>query len=371
MEENIQNQRKMIREVLKESKTPLMAKRIAQLIYRKFDGYRMSRFIVRDILWKKMRGDFEYDRDNYTYKLKNNGTNSLDELQGRNFVQEKLVDCVPETQQTKNLKEFIKKLEDKDGHETVSEFKNFIKSSYLGVDTGNKKFDELIRLVVKDNIITPSEELFLIEKSEELGLSYDLVEKVKKHIHSNNPYLDNIIHLIFEDGIISEKELIFLKEKEKENNFSKSFVNHRFWQIGISFYIKELIKYEDFIQLVELWEVGRITGFELVNTENWMIINLDIHSSLDIKEVMKRGKLKLQSKLEEYLSSEYNFDSSVLPALLKELDLEFKYNEEEEENIGTGLSMEKLSKILKEERRRIGDPAADLLVENILFRLEN
>lgn len=74
MEENIKNQKKMIREVLKESKTPLMAKRIAQLIYRKFDGYRMSRFVVRDILWKYMKEEIDYDKLNYTYSLFTNNS---------------------------------------------------------------------------------------------------------------------------------------------------------------------------------------------------------------------------------------------------------------------------------------------------------
>ena len=60
----------MVFETLLESKKPLMAKKIAFNIYRKYDGYKMSRFMVRDILWKQMRDNIDYDNINYTYTLK-------------------------------------------------------------------------------------------------------------------------------------------------------------------------------------------------------------------------------------------------------------------------------------------------------------
>ena len=356
MEDFINDQKNMVREVLKESKTPLMAKKIAQLIYRKFDGYRMSRFVVRDILWKEMKGEFEYNKNDYTYSLKKNAIIKPIGLFTEAIKPKK------ESLYQKIINDFKKK----EGHESVSEFKNLIKSNFLGVNTGNEKFDELIKLVVKDNQITPAEESFLKEKTNELGLPFDLINKAKEHINSNNPYLDNIIHLIFEDGIISEKELIFLKEKEKENDFSKSFVNQRFWQIGICFYLKELMKHNQFIKFIELWEVGRSLDFDLVKSDTWLILNLDIHTTNDIEMIIENGQNNIRTKLLEYLKTKYNFKNNELDNFCKVLNLEYKFNEEESVD-----DDKKIMKILEQEKIRIGCPEVNLLVENVKYRIEN
>lgn len=62
--------KEMILTTLEQSKKPLMAKKIAFNIYRKFEGYRMSRFVVRDILWKELKDQIDYNPDDYTYTLK-------------------------------------------------------------------------------------------------------------------------------------------------------------------------------------------------------------------------------------------------------------------------------------------------------------
>ena len=357
MEKIIEEQKQMVYETLLESKKPLMAKKIAYNIFRKYDGYRMSRFVVRDILWKEMKGEFEYDKDNYTYLLKKKQSNKLKDESSNNKKLKK-----------ENLyQNIINKLNNKEGHETVSDFRNLIKSNFLGVNTGNKKFDELIKLVVKDNKITPAEESFLKEKTHELGLPFDLINKAKEHVNSNNPYLDNIIHLIFEDGIISEKELVFLKEKEKENNFSKSFVNQRFWQVGICFYLKELMKHNQFIKLVELWEVGITLDFELFKSDTWLILNLDIHNNNDIKTIIDNGQKKIRTKLLDFLNIKFKFEDNELNNFCKILNLEYKFNEEENDDDND----KKIMKILEQEKIRIGCPEVNLLVENVKYRIEN
>ena len=358
MEKTIEEQKQMVYETLLESEKPLMAKRIAYNIYRKYNGYRMSRFVVRDLLWKEMKGQFEYDKDDYTYIIKKRSNIKSTNLNTETQKPEK------ESLYQKTINDLIKK----EGHETVTEFKNLIKSNFLGINTGNKKFDELIKLVVKDNQITPAEEAFLKEKTQELGLPFDLINKAKEHINSNNPYLDNIIHLIFEDGVISEKELTFLKEKEKENDFSKSFVNQRFWQIGVVFYLKELMEHRLFIQFVEYWEVGVTLGLELFKSDLWLMLNLDIHNSNNIKVIIEKGIGKIKIKLIDYLNHNYGLKENELENFRKVLNLEYKFNEEEEDLID---ETKQIIKIIKQEKMRIGDLASDLLAENILFRIEH
>ena len=359
MEKTIEEQKQMVYETLLESKKPLMAKKIAYNIFRKYDGHRMSRFAVRDVLWKEMKGEFEYDKYNYTYLLKKKQSNKLKNESSNNKKLKK-----------ENLyQNIVNKLNNKKGHETVSDFRNLIKSNFLGVNTGNKKFDELIKLVVKDNKITTVEESFLKEKTHELGLPFDLIIKAKEHINSNNPYLDNIIHLVFEDGVISENELIFLKEKEQENNFSKSFVNQRFWQIGICYYLQELIKNNQFFNYIKLWEVARSLGLELFNSDIWLIINLDIHNSNNIQEIIEQGILNLENKLKQFITTESDFyDKFKLSDFSLELDFytdKIELVDDEKNNYG------KIIKIIEQEKMRIGDLASDLLAENILFRIEN
>lgn len=71
MEKVLLSGKDMVISILKGSKTPLMAKKIARNIYKKYDGFMMSRFMVRDILWKKLKGQFVYDNVNYTYWMEN------------------------------------------------------------------------------------------------------------------------------------------------------------------------------------------------------------------------------------------------------------------------------------------------------------
>ena len=67
----------------------------------------------------------------------------------------------------------------------------------IEISTGNDKIDYLIKSVVKDNLITEAEELFLKNKAKEFSFEDDIIDKAKQLLEQNNPYLDNIIHIIF------------------------------------------------------------------------------------------------------------------------------------------------------------------------------
>ena len=63
-----------ILKVMEEGKMPLKARTISKLIYEKFDGYKMSRFDVRKILWDKngLKNLVEYNNEDFTYSLQTN-----------------------------------------------------------------------------------------------------------------------------------------------------------------------------------------------------------------------------------------------------------------------------------------------------------
>ena len=103
-------------------------------------------------------------------------------------------------------------------HISYRSFQEFITEGFYILDNKNEDFNDLIKLVVKDNVITDIEKNFLKEKTLELNLSQDLLEKANEYLFSNNPFFDNILKIIYKDGIIKENELAFLVEKSKEHN---------------------------------------------------------------------------------------------------------------------------------------------------------
>lgn len=370
MEQSVEQLKAMVYETLLESKKPIKSKTIALNIRSKYDGFKMSRFMLRDILWKEMKGLFEYDNQNYTFWI---DSEQLKINEGVSDSNKKSTNLTKTFQNPENFKfdELLKKIGNFEQKNILQDFQNLIKSNYLNVNTGNKKFDQLISVIVKDNKITPNEEAFLKQKTLEFDLPYSLIEKAKEMLNSNNPFLDNIIHIIFEDGKITEEELLFLKEKEIENDFSKSFVNQRFWQIGISYYLKELNQLNNFDKIIKLWHIGNILDFSLINIDTWLILKLDIHSYNKIDEIINKSIEVLEDHLKKHVSEKYRiYNDQLLEYLYSEINVDNQKEEPLKIKIDNRIN-DKVIKIIEQEKMRIGDPASNLLAENIKFRLEN
>tara|TARA_Y100000590_G_scaffold257307_1_gene288977 strand:- start:3719 stop:4198 length:480 start_codon:yes stop_codon:yes gene_type:complete len=64
----------MILKVMESEGVPLQAKTIAKKIYDKFNGYKLSRYNVRNHLWdkKSLASLIIYNKNDYTYSLKGN-----------------------------------------------------------------------------------------------------------------------------------------------------------------------------------------------------------------------------------------------------------------------------------------------------------
>jgi hypothetical protein len=60
----------MILKVLNNSKKPLMSKDIVKHVYHMFDGFKIEKKIINDILWNELKDEVYYNRENYTYWLK-------------------------------------------------------------------------------------------------------------------------------------------------------------------------------------------------------------------------------------------------------------------------------------------------------------
>ena len=329
---------------------PLSSKDLSKLILKKFN-LRLSKREINAIIFRSMRNEIAYNNDTYQYSIVKKTTINSTKEEKSEF------DCF-----LQNAKE----------DELLQIVEMFFKNKYIDVATGNKEVDYLIKTIVKDNIITDCEELFLKNKTKEYNLPENIIDIAKEHLEQNNPYLDNIIHIIFDDGIISDNELLFLNEKTVENNFTEKFVNNRFWMIAFSDYSIHLLKLplvEDLIKLIFLYNE---LGFTSETNDAKLILALNIFSDKSILNVIKNAEEKIRLFLIQLLEESNKIENSVL--FINEAIFKLKIDKREvinsEAKGGTDSDIFKIIKVINEEKRRLGSPAANLLAENILFRIE-
>lgn len=234
-----------------------------------------------------------------------------------------------------------KKIYQKDISKIKIEFQEFITEHFIKLSITNKEINELVKLVVKDNLITETEKIFLKEKLKELKLPIKILDNIEKYMFSNNPFFDSILSIIFKDGIIKENELNFLYEKSQEHKFSKSFVNNRFWQYAVYFHLDDLLKDPNFLKIVKLWFYINHTKFHLGITKDWVIFNLNIFESNNLEiniertlkvfenEVKKRMLLSDAELKELYNSFNSTKANTGVVADINELELNKEYSKTE------------------------------------------
>ena len=342
--------RSIIRSAIAMHNEPLSSKDLSKLILKKFN-LRLSKREINAIIFRSMRNEIDYNNDTYQYTL----------IKTINI----------ETSKDEKT-EFDYFIQNKKESELLHKVEMFFKNKYIDVATGNKDIDYLIKTIVKDNIITDCEELFLKNKTKEYNLPENIIDIAKEHLEQNNPYLDNIIHIIFDDGIISDNELLFLNEKTVENNFTEEFVNNRFWLIAFSDYSKHLLKLPLLEYLVKLIFLYNELGFANETNDSKLISALNVFSDKSIINVIKNAEEKIRVFLIQLLKESNKIENSVL--FVNEAISKLKVTRSEDINIeakdGTDSEIFKIIKVINEEKRRLGSPAANLLAENILFRIE-
>ena len=227
----------------------------------------------------------------------------------------------------------------------------------------------MVNSIVRDNTITETEESFLKGKIKELGFSPELLEKAKASLHHNNPYLDNIIHLVFEDEIVTSEELEFLHEKISENDFAIEYFNVRFWQIAICHYLHALLKIEDFRTIVKLWGLCRTLKLENeILNETFLFNCITISPSTNFEVIISKGKAKL---IDSFCDTN-EVERETLETFLSSFRITGTVSDEKGTNVKDSKNvLLAVTRIMNEEKRRLGSPEAHLLVENVIFRIEN
>lgn len=348
---------KMILNILNSSNKPLTARNISANIRIVYEE-RITKGQINKLIYSHLKDDIYYDRYLFTYSLKNTPKLQAKEL---NSSEELL---------NKKFKILFDKIDFENFTEQV---KSCFKNELIQVSTGIEKIDYLIKSVVKDNVITECEEIFLVSKAKEFGYSKDIISDAKKSLEQNNPYLDNLIHIIFDDGLITPEELVFLKEKAAENDFSESFVNERFWMIGLAEYLHHLTRCKPLDEVITLaFFLLKLNSSEDNFTKLYKELNIFI--STDLSTIASEYIDKLKAVINVELEKEFGFKYNYASYILKKFTLSSKDKTElttkdssEEPNV----NLEKFMKLLNQERLRIGSPDVNLLVENINYRIEN
>jgi hypothetical protein len=325
---------------------PKSGKEIKEIYFNRH-GMKLSKEDFNRIVWLFLKSKFTHCRSTWTYQWNEAPSDHEDTI----------------NIELENLKS---KLSNFNPFETL---KNEARKNFIKVNSGNKKIDELIKTVVKDNIITEYEEEFLKQKTAELGLPISILEEAKRSLHENNPYLDNLIHLVFEDGIVTNQELLFLKEKVTENKYNPIYFNSRFWQIGLMHYMDYLLKYEPFLNIVKLWGINYKIQIDLNIDNKFYHDSLNIFEATNFKDLLIKGELLIKNRLNNSLKT--NHSTFRIEETLEIIKTPILINNEkyiETQPLNTHINL--LRTIINEEKRRIGSPQANLLAENILFRIQ-
>jgi len=252
---------------------------------------------------------------------------------------------------------------------SIDELRNYVRESFLHIDTGRAKLNTLIVSIVKDNHISEAERNFLRRKLKEYGLPLVILEHVEKMVGDNNPSLDPIIDLLFENPELGNEEFRFIKEKIKESSLSELQGSRRFLKKAISFHIYELLKNTEFYSLAKSWGLLYSINKDEFNAQVNDFCNSNIFSFESFDKLFTQFFNRSKQYTLEYIGKRISQSDTrgVHERLLEHVVI----SEPSQIEVLDVHSVEKFVKVLREEKTRIGTPDADLLAENIIFRIKN
>lgn len=339
---------KLVLSVLENNQHGITSREISNILRNKFNTL-LNKQEVNKLIYRKLTGDVYYCKNTYRYSLKKFNTE----------------------QKNKKENKFDELINDYSSENVQLVVSNFFKNKLIEITTGNDKIDYLIKSVVKDNLITEAEELFLKNKAKEFSFEDDIIDKAKQLLEQNNPYLDNIIHIIFDDGIVSNEELSFLNEKTTENDFTQEFVNNRFWVIAFSEYRYHLLKLKGFDNIFKLIFIYLELNLNTRLNDDKLIEYLNIFSNYSIEDVVNQAEKDILAFISELLRNSEKIKN--INYFLNEAYIKIVLNNTESFNLNNSdeTLLTRLIKILNQEKMRLGSLDADLIVENVKYRIEN
>ena len=251
------------------------------------------------------------------------------------------------------------------------------------------EFDRILREVCRNNVITQIEREFLEEKANEY-----FIDTQRLHAFLENPFVGHetfkrFIDQVCADGIITNSEKAYINEKSIEYNVPASTLekmisnglfqahiktsainNHSFYEIATMYLIASAFNKNSITDSLQ-WMIKEMSTEKDNDTalkEFSEMIFKDLKNSFDNSAI---SMSRTMSDLGFYLGCETPpINTAILTFQSTIEQSKFSLPDKAELNaLQEHLGL--LQLILNEEKMRIGSPQANLLADNVIFRIEN
>ncbi|MDA9668247.1 hypothetical protein N9T55_00040 [Flavobacteriaceae bacterium] len=234
-------------------------------------------------------------------------------------VGEENIHLVQDSNDKKPSTEFLNKINE--FKDVKSQFYQYFTKDFTSIDEYDSKIRNLIRVVLRDNLITASENLFLKEKLKEYKLSTELIELISAYVDSKNPYYDEIFQMIWSDNVVDKNEIAFLNEKIIENSQQKPPINKRFWIYSIKNKYEDLLNVNNFRKIIKLNATNSILNSDYNYDEVFNYLDL-FQEINDLEKIIEKAKEKFE---ELTIANLNNLGLDIqLEFIYQRIDLDFK-----------------------------------------------
>ena len=277
MNKDFNNLHLRIIEAIESSPIPIKAVDIFIFIKSKYRDFVGTKRLIRQVIWRDLMDEVQYDKNNYTYALKN----SLPDIVSVDFFD------------FFNLNTEI---------DLSSMTKRFIQRDQIFLNSGFRTIDKLINSYLYKSDVSELDIDFLNQKLTEYGLDFSVVDKKRWIKFKNFHKLEDLIHIIYEDHLIKEYELEYLKKSFELNDIPESIANKRFWQISLFYYYDDLKRINGFSRLFKLVYILLHVDFESSRERLLSFDFIDIFNGSSVQELIVNGQRVLEERLREVIS---------------------------------------------------------------------
>lgn len=268
-------------------------------------------------------------------------------------------------EKTKNLERFTPPVnqEKLNGQETLYKLSQQVSKLNFQLNIQDERLRSVVFSVIRDNTITQEEKLHLQKKSAEYGYQGDIIRDVEKALNQNNPYLDDLIHEIHNDALIEPQEVDHLLQAGNEIGLSQDYLSYRFWVISFTYYPAHFKKFNSYLFTIKLLHTYFNHTGDYFPAQDFLSCfgpltpnNLDesISSANYILAGMIADRIKWSRQRLENESRAHDFDTN-------------KWANPSYEHLRIPQQLYTyLKTIINQQASTIGDPATDLMAENLI-----
>ena len=348
---------------------PLTKKEIVNIINSKYNVY-LTQIEVKEILWSKLRNEIVYDKNEWTYRLKNKIKNEINEIENSTLNQ----------YLKNNISDIIKELYGKiQFSQTVNFSKEFLYNEVndiLDFDVHNELCFEKLQKIVLQNYNLLKKIFNIIQNIPSIvSFKNDIIENDDNinEIDLNN--FTNTFNSLFEvdEEKIRIKNNFFFNQTKDELEFLFEAYEKYYCSFGKSNEYKNneiLISSKDDLKSLENINEDSEKINNLLNELNNPINSINL-----ILNLLKNPKiLNDDEKLNDYFEKLIN-ETKKIDFLVRDRHSigNIYENTDLDDNLkkNNSLELEIIFNIFKEEKYRLGSPVVNQFVENVTKRIKD